>query len=279
MTSTLVTSRQVEACAGGRDELGRFARSARIVLAMAIALVAVGLAWRRMAGALVEPLPAPVFLGMTILVLAAAATRRARTRDSLSQRPLRIVGADATVSASAVVLLVSLSLPGTSVVALGLSCLALVVEEAWTWWPAGIRFRRPPAETDPAPQPAATPESPAAPPAPPSSGSSLAVPQENVSQQLARGRTADGREWISGWLRVALAAGQRIAHVHVAFCPPLARAPSARLEPKDAPPMEVRASQVLPFGARFDLKLAQPAEKPLDILLEFRAETESATER
>ncbi|MCL4194413.1 MAG: hypothetical protein KJZ87_21945 [Thermoguttaceae bacterium] len=275
MTSTLVTSRQVEACAGGRDELGWFTRSARIVLAMALALVALVFAWRRVAGALVEPLPAPVFLGLTILVLAAAASRRSVHG---SRRPVRVVAADVSVSAAAVVLLVSLSLPGTSVAALGLAYLALVVEEAWTWWPAGIQFRRPTVHADTTPQPAATPESPAAPPAPLSSGSSLAVPQENVSQQLARGRTADGREWISGWLRVALAAGQRIAHVHVAFCPPLARAPLARLEPKDAPPMEVRASQVLPFGARFDLKLAQPVEEPLDILLEFRAETDSATE-
>lgn len=278
MTSTLVTSRQVEACAGGRDELGLFAQSARIVLAMALALVALVLAWRRVAGALVEPLPAPVLLGLAMLVLAAAASRRRSVQESLSPRRLRVVVADVTVSTSAVVLLVSLSLPGTSVVALGLAYLALIIEEAWTWWPAGIRFRRQTVETDLAPQPAATPESPAAPPAPLSNGTSLAVPQENVSQQLARGRTADGREWISGWLRVALAAGQRIAHVHVAFCPPLARAPSARLEPKDAPPMEVRASQVLPFGARFDLKLAQPVEEPLDILLEFRAETDSATE-
>ncbi len=278
MTSTLVTSRQVEACAGDRDEFGWFAQSARIVLAMAMASVALVLAWRRMAGALVEPLPAPVLLGLTMLVLAAAAMRRS-VQGSLRPRPLRVVVADVTVSTSAVVLLVSLSLPGTSVVALGLAYLALVIEEAWTWWPAGLRFRRQTVEASTAPQPAATPESSAAPPAPPSSGSSLAVPQENVSQQLARGRTTDGREWISGWLRVALAAGQRIAHVHVAFCPPLARAPSARLEPKDAPPMEVRASQVLPFGARFDLKLAQPVEEPLDILLEFRAETESATER
>lgn len=279
MTSTLVTSRQVEACAGGRDELGWFAQSARIVLAIAIALVALVLAWRRMAGALVEPLPAPVFLGLTMLVLAAAATRRPRTRESLSPRPLRVMVADVTVSTSAVVVLMSLSLPGTSVVALGVAYLALIIEEAWAWRPAGIRFRRPTIQADTDPQPAATPESPAAPPAPVLSGSGVAAPQENVSQQLARGRTADGREWISGWLRVALAAGQRIAHVHVAFCPPLARAPSARLEPKDAPPMEVRASQVLPFGVRFDLKLAQPVDEPLDILLEFRAETDSATEK
>lgn len=278
MTSTFVTSRQVEACAGDRDEFGWFAQSARIVLAMAMAIVALVLAWRRMAGALVEPLPAPVLLGLTMLVLAAAAMRRS-VQGSLRPRPLRVVVADIAVSVSAVVLLVSLSLPGTSVTALGLAYLALIVEEAWTWWPAGSRFRRRTAETDTAPQPAATPESPQAPLAPPSSGLGVAVPQENVSQQLARGRTADGREWISGWLRVTMAARQRIAHVHVAFCPPLARAPSARLEPKDAPPMEVRASQVLPFGARFDLKLAQPVEEPLDILLEFRAETESATER
>ncbi len=90
-------------------------------------------------------------------------------------------------------------------------------------------------------------------------------------QQLTRTRAADGSERLSGWLRAPFLAGQRTASVHVAFCPPFAAVPELSVEQVDGPPARVKTAQLLPQGARLDLKLASAAEEPHDVALEFSA--------
>jgi hypothetical protein len=104
-------------------------------------------------------------------------------------------------------------------------------------------------------------------------------PDRDVVQQLTRARAPDGSETLSGWLRVQLAAGQRNASVHVAFCPPFARTPKATLELLDGPEARVKTVQLLPYGARFDLKRTTPAEVSETLLLQIAAVAEPPAER
>ena len=96
---------------------------------------------------------------------------------------------------------------------------------------------------------------------------------EDITQQLVRSRSADGSEILSGWVRVSLAAGQRTASVHVAFCPPFARTPILTVDQIAGPPGRVKTIQLLPYGTRFDLKLPQSNEKPSSVLLQFSAQS------
>jgi hypothetical protein len=97
------------------------------------------------------------------------------------------------------------------------------------------------------------------------------VPGGEVLQQLTRSRTADGGELLSGWLRVDLAAGQRTANLHVAFCPPFARAPRVSVQQVGGPEARVKTAQTLPYGVRFDLKVADEGSEASILLLQFAA--------
>ena len=97
------------------------------------------------------------------------------------------------------------------------------------------------------------------------------IPAEEVLQQLTRSRTADGGELLSGWLRVDLAAGQRTANLHVAFCPPFARVPRISVQQIGGPEARVKTAQSLPYGVRFDVKVAEEGSEASILLLQFAA--------
>jgi len=133
----------------------------------------------------------------------------------------------------------------------------LILEEAWTLWPrarAGDAAKRPPVM-----------------PLPAASAAIAATPASEVVQQLTRSQAADGSELLTGFLRLAFAPGQRTASVHVAFCPPFKSAPRLEVRQCEGPSARVKTVQLLPYGARLDLKLAAPADKPLAVLLQFSA--------
>ncbi len=142
----------------------------------------------------------------------------------------------------------------------GAGVFALAAEECWAWraalWPD--RAARAIGET--------------AGDAPEAGPWSADHPAGDVIQQITRRRAVDGREALSGWIRVPLAAGQRSASVHVAFCPPLPHAPQMTVQQCEGPPARIRAVQVLPYGTRLDVKLVQPSPAPVDLLLEFTAQ-------
>jgi hypothetical protein len=73
---------------------------------------------------------------------------------------------------------------------------------------------------------------------------------------------------------VPLAAGERSASVHLAFCPPFARAPRVELVQSDGPAARIKTVQVLPYGARFDLGFSAPAAEGDAVLLQFSAGTQ-----
>lgn len=92
-----------------------------------------------------------------------------------------------------------------------------------------------------------------------------------IVQQLVRRHEADGTEWITGLVRVRFEPGQRTAHAHVAFCPPLSAVPDCEAETISGPEAQLSVGQVLPQGARFDLRLAQVPAAAADVVLEFAA--------
>ena len=97
-------------------------------------------------------------------------------------------------------------------------------------------------------------------------------PKKSPSNSPAARRPTGPNE-LSGWLRMPFAAGQRTGSMHVAFCPPFAATPELAVEQIDGPEVRIKTAQLLPYGARLDLKLAAAAEEPTAVLLQFSART------
>lgn len=241
-----------------------------------MASAAVLLAWRRAAGALSTPLDPPILvLAGIVAATSAAGWRIAHDRQNRRQSVSRLDWPRA-VMPSVVVLLVgaTLSLPGSDTASLFLLWAILAGEEAWAWRRAIWRaLRRPtsrlagfgPVRTDgcEAPAPHFVPAAP----------HTSHLPDGAV-QQLTRVQAADGSDELTGWLRAAFQGGQRLASIHVAFCPPFQRIPQVVAQQLGGPEARLNTTQVLPYGARLDLKLAVPAEQPDSVLLHFTARTD-----
>jgi hypothetical protein len=90
-------------------------------------------------------------------------------------------------------------------------------------------------------------------------------------QQLHRSRAADGRETILGTIVAEFAPGERMATLHVAFCPPFEILPQVEAEIADGPDASVKVAQVLHNGARLDVRLVQPAIEATTVSLEIVA--------
>ncbi len=181
----------------------------------------------------------------------------------------------ATLSVAVLTLGGALSLPGSSIIGLVAFWGVLAAEEGWAWAPAGWRRvlrRRPGAKVA---KPTVRIDQPQL-PRPHVTGFDLGParpPSGEVTQQLTRTRQADGKEVLAGWLRVPMAAGQRSANVHVAFCPPFVRSPEMTVEQIEGPEARIKTVQVLPYAARFDLKLSAFCETRVSVLMRFSAET------
>ncbi len=92
-----------------------------------------------------------------------------------------------------------------------------------------------------------------------------------VTQRIDRGIDADGREYCHGWIRKCFAERQRTELVHIAFCPPFSTTPQMHIEQADGPELQLKTSQVLPYGARLEIRLARAASEPIETLIEFSA--------
>ena len=244
-------------------------------------LAAAVLCWRRLAGAFGGgPLELPALAAVAAGLAATAAAARLGSRFPSAQRrstglPARLLAWLLAAALSIAVLAAgaALSLPQTSVGGLAVLWGILAVEEFWAWRPAAWRRLRA-AERGPLPQRRGVRLDPPQRPLPhpiPSAPPADEPPAGDVTQQLTRTHAPDGTETLSGWLRVSLAPGQRVANVHVAFCPPFPRSPQATLKQLDGPEARIKTVQVLPYGARFDLKLAVPSEAPETMLLQLSA--------
>jgi hypothetical protein len=252
-------------------------------LAVFLALGAAVLLARRLAGALGAPLDTATLLATALALAAVVAGARLTLRlpAHWPGAPGRRWLVPGILSLAVLSAGVGLSLPGTSPAGLAALWAALIAEELWAWRPAAwgplrisLPRRRDRARTPRADAP--RPPAPDAVPVPPVNAAE--PPAEAVTQQLTRAHTPDGGESLAGWLRVPFAGGQRVANVHVAFCPPFGRTPGAKLEQLEGPAARIKTGQVLACGARFDLKLSGPAEEPAVVLLRFTAEARPTAE-
>jgi len=231
--------------------------------------------WRRLAGALQNPLPVVPLVATGVLVALLAGGVRLAWRPCFGQRPAFPIGRLVTVlpGVALVALAFAWSLPGTSAYGLVALWAVIVLEESYSF--RGVLNRRaaaPLPKTGGEHRPLPTVEARlgrAAPVSPPQ----LDRPVEGVLQQLTRTREADGTDRLGGWVRAPFAAGQRTESIHLAFCPAFEQAPRLEVQQRGGPAARVKTAQLLPYGARLDLKLAATAESPDWVLLEFTAES------
>jgi hypothetical protein len=97
------------------------------------------------------------------------------------------------------------------------------------------------------------------------------TPPENVTQQFVRCHDAEGIDTLSGFVRVFFSVGQRTGNIHLAFCPSFAQTPELTVEQLEGPDARIKTSQLLPYGARLEIKLAGQVDRPASVLLQFVA--------
>jgi hypothetical protein len=80
-----------------------------------------------------------------------------------------------------------------------------------------------------------------------------------------------GDELIQGVAAAHFAAGQGLAEVHVAFCPPLPRTPEVTCEIADDDGIRLKLGGAYPWGCRFDLKRTGELSSARRAMVHFRA--------
>jgi hypothetical protein len=233
-----------------------------------LACSALVLVWRRFCGALVNPLPPALLLSSGILAVFSAAGIRFILHRSFNQKATSkgMLVLDIVLSASLLFFAGSLSLPKTSVLSLCVLWLFIAAEEIWAWLPRSKYWRRSTVNKSEH-MPLLRQKQ---------SGEVVGknVVAENVTQQLTRSIGNDGSEVLSGWLRLDFAAGQRMGNLHVAFCPAFAVTPELTFSQLDGPEARIKIAQLLPYGARLDLKLQSFHSEPANVLVKFSAKAE-----
>jgi hypothetical protein len=230
---------------------------------------------RRVAGALVEPLPLVPWL-LTGLIIALWLRWSATSLPDGFAAPLVARFPVAWLSPAIAGLLgVALWLPGTRLSALaGYAAIVAVGSSrrlVLPWrriWPTRLRpaigwpFETP-SSRDSADSGGEEPAAVALPPA--------------VVQQLIRRRDPGEAESLRGSVRADFVAGQRMASAHVAICPPFVGQPHCHVAVAAGPAAEVRVASALPFGVRFEIKLAQAAAAPASVVIEFAVDSTDGT--
>jgi len=87
-----------------------------------------------------------------------------------------------------------------------------------------------------------------------------------LRQRFTRYDSTAGVDSRRGRIVVGVTAGSKTAHGHVGFCPAFAATPSAEVSTDyDGVEATVAAAEVLPWGLRVEVRLAEAAEEPLEI--------------
>lgn len=215
-------------------------------------LVTLVLLTRRIAGGMETPLSGSLFLLVAVASVGLAWGLRllGQSSSALGHPALLAIAASLTQ----LLLLSTLSLVGTPIWGLMLGWLLFLASEAGWWWSL---YNRTLVQTSP------PPSAPTTAPAEPTS-----LP--NVIQQLTRAR-ADHGESIIGILRADFAAGQRLAVLHVAFCPPLEAVPEVSLEVQEGPDAVLKATLIQSFGLRMEVRLEDTPDESCSVTARFVA--------
>jgi hypothetical protein len=252
----------------------------------ACGLVALWLLVRRTGGALQRPLPAPwlIFVGVSLPLLAALASaappRPTTGHGQRPDEPLRVRPQSILLLLVLAVLAGSISLPGSHPLAITALWCGVVLSGVVT-----VRRRRH-RDRDESPTRLATDLA--------TGGQTDATQREtdtdtdtdadadadaaqhsladHVDLQWTRGIHPTGDDFFAGQSRVRMEAGQRVAHVHLAICPPIAAPLQVQAEVICGPDATVEVGQQLPQGIRLDLRLATVPTEPVEIVVEFYGE-------
>jgi hypothetical protein len=239
-------SSMVGAAESGRDwnslPLGDALRAAiwlpTLLLGSGLSLL---LTCRRIAGALNQaPSGAALVLAAISLAIVAALLRRA------TPRPVGPEMGSACPSVVAILILTAVTLPGTPSLGIATAWFVLVGSEVAGWLLPRLA-RSPPAES---------PD--------PSQELELA---EGLVQKVTRVREGE-QESIHALIRAEAAAGDRMAVVHLAFCPPLAARPNLAAHALDVGDAEVKITLAETFGARIEVRLPRVHAAERTLLVE-----------
>ena len=243
------------------DSFSRIVRATIVAATWLLLLVGLFLLVRRLSGALAEPL-APSML-LTLGVLAALTAWSARAAWPAASSDNVSAGASGLFvrfapSIALLSMAIALSLPGSGVSTLVLFWVLLVSSELETHFQLRRRWacRFSPGRQAGAKEP------------------SVSLLQhgkhdEHIVQQLTRVRDAELGEMVYGTLRADFEPNQRSVTLHVAFCPPLAMVPQMDIEQTDGPEARLKLAQVLPYGARVDVRLREAFAKPQSVVVEL----------
>jgi len=279
---------------GTHTSLVRFAALLFVTLTMGMWCLALLLATRRFQGALSQPLRVQtlfaiagscVALGLGVRV--AAARLWARTSSGTPWRLWLMLVPGAAIC----LLLASLSLPGTAAWSLFGAWLLVAVGEAvsaTSIWKRGhqasLRVNR--CEEFGTEQIEI----------PPTRAVGRPAGMETVTQSWQRTKTADGDERVRGSALAEFAAGQKIAYVHIPFCPPLAGRPRVTVSLSgfgatsegatsegatseggfgnrvhDSGPIQVTVAQSFSYGVRIDVRRRADVSQALVLPVDFEA--------
>lgn len=120
-------------------------------------------------------------------------------------------------------------------------------------------------------------KTPAAPRTPRDGAARAALPEaaranaEDVLLRITRVRDRAGNEVLRGAARAEFQAGQRAAALHLAFCPPFAQTPELEAFQTEGPETRIKIGQLLPYGARLDLRRTDALQEPTAAVIEFTA--------
>ncbi len=102
----------------------------------------------------------------------------------------------------------------------------------------------------------------------------MATPAGSLLQRFERLALPDGGECVYGRLCVVVPEGSRTGYAHVGFCPPMASQPTVDVTTDyDGVEAIVSAAEVLPWGARIECRLDEPAEETVEIPVDILAKS------
>lgn len=91
-------------------------------------------------------------------------------------------------------------------------------------------------------------------------------------QRTERYETAAGVDCLRGRAILAVATGSRTGFAHVGFCPSFTATPQVEVSSDyDGVEAELIVAETLPWGVRLECRLAEPAEEPVEIPIDFEA--------
>ena len=110
-----------------------------------------------------------------------------------------------------------------------------------------------------------------------------AVSDMRIRQWFQRGDSPEGADILTGTLTLHVLQGTRVAWGHIGFCPSFAHTPTLSVSTSfDGTEALVQAAEVLPWGARIECRLDDPAEEnfylPIDLVAKYVPPLRSADE-